>query len=84
MAWKGKVASKTSDQGSGTLTLDIDFYDDTNPAVMLVRRQIPVPAGATPTEIRQLVKDAGVKERSKANDLKTLDAKISVGDEVVI
>lgn len=84
MAWKGKVAKKTSDQASGTFTLDIDFYNDVNPAVMIVRRTVTVPASVTLAEILILVRGEGVRERAKFNDLKALDAKINVGDEVPV
>ena len=84
MAWKGRIAQKTSDQNSGTFTLDIDFYDDENPRVMIVRRQVSVPTSATRAEILILVRGEGVRERAKATDLKTLDAKIDAGDEVAV
>ncbi len=84
MAWKGKIAKKTSGQAAGTFTLDIDFYDDANPAVMIVRRTVTVPSSASLAEIQILVRSEGVRERSKFNDLKAIDGKINVGDEVVV
>lgn len=84
MAWKAKVAQKTSDQNSGTFTLAIDFYDTADPATMIVRREITVPASATLAEIQVLVRAEGVRERTKFNDLKVLDGRINVGDEVVV
>ena len=84
MAWKGKVASKKLDQLSGTFTLEIDFYDDVDPATMIVRRQVSVPASFTLAEIQVLVRADGMRERAKFNDLKALDGRIAVGAEVTV
>lgn len=84
MAWKGKVAAKRPDQASGTFALAIDFFDDADPLTMIVRRDVVVPSTASLAEIQILVRGAGVVERAKFNDLKTLDGRIAVGAEVTI
>lgn len=84
MAWKGKVASKRGDQAAGQFSLGVDFYDTVDPLVVIVRRDVVVPASATLAEIQILVRAAGVLERAKFNDLKSLDSRIAVGDEVTV
>jgi hypothetical protein len=84
MAWKGRVAGKRADQASGTFALAIDFYDDANPAVIIVRRDVVVPSSASLPEIQILVRAAGVVERAKFVDLAALDSRIAVGAEVTI
>lgn len=84
MAWRGKVAAKRADQESGTFTLAIDFYDTDRPAEVIVRRDIAVPATASPAELQALVRAEGVRERAKFNDLAALNARVNVGDEVAV
>ena len=84
MAWKGKVAQKRPDQGAGQFALAIDFFDDADPLVIIVRRDVVVPSSATLAEIQILVRATGVLERAKFNDLAGLDARIAVGVEVTV
>jgi hypothetical protein len=84
MAWKGKVAQKVGDQDAGQFRLAIDYYDTAAPGVMIVRRDVVVPASATLAEIQILVRATGVLERAKFNDLAGLDGRIAVGDEVTV
>lgn len=84
MAWKGKVAAKRGDQSAGQFALAIDYYDDTDPLVVIVRRDVVVPSSATLAEIQILVRAVGVVERAKFNDLKALDGRITVGTEVAV
>ena len=84
MAWRGKVAAKRTDQATGMFALAVDFYDDATPANVIVRRDIVVPATATPAEVQILVRAEGVRERAKYSALAALDGRIDVGDEVTV
>jgi hypothetical protein len=84
MAWKGKVAKKTLDQGPGQFTLTVDFYDDANPTIMIARRDVVVPIAATLAEIQLLVRAEGVRERAKSNYLAVLDGRIPLDAEITI
>ncbi len=84
MAWKGRVAAKRSDQAGGSFTLEIDFYDDVDPAVMIVRRTVIAPISATLVELVALVRDAGAQERAKFVALKAVVARVPDGYEVTV
>jgi hypothetical protein len=78
------VAKKTIEQPTGTFTLDVEFFDDTDPALVLVRKPVSVPVGYSVQEIQLEIRVAGARERAKFEALKTLDARITVGQEISI
>lgn len=84
MAWKARVAKKTTDQPAGVFTLDIEFFDDADPAAVISRKPLSLPYGVTLAEIQTIVKAEGAVERAKFNALQNLDSKIGVGAEISI
>lgn len=84
MAWKARVADKQLNPAAGTLTLDVDYFDDQQPGTVIVRHSLVFPPHATLAEMQSEVVNVGRQERAKRQALETLSARVSVGTEVAI
>lgn len=82
MAWRARVAKKTLQRVD--FVLSVEFFDDADPATVLLREDIAFPAGMTLAEIRADIKARGAKERAVMSNLRQLSDLINVGDEVPI
>ncbi len=84
MAWKARVVKKTADYVAQNLTLDVEYFDAADPALVLARRQHSFPAGATGAEVATSIKLAGASEKRAREAVGALDAQITVGQEITI
>lgn len=84
MAWKGKVVAKSANYETGEIVINVDYFDDANPATVLHQEQFRFPAYYTTTEMQLAVRNKGAEARRKRSQTDSTSALIIVGTEVTI
>ena len=84
MAWKARVARKATDQTTGMFKLDVEFFDDSEPARVVSRRALCLSCDLTAQEIQDKVRGAAAEERAKFAALRSLDTRFPLGSEISV
>jgi hypothetical protein len=84
VAWKGKVTAKSPDHARGEVVVNIEFFDDADPATILHGEQFRFPAFMSTDELVTAVRKVGSEERRKRAQVAALLDQIPIGYEVPI
>ena len=84
MAWRARVARKAVDQQTGMFKLDVEFFDDSDPATVVSRQALCLSCDLTAQEIQDKVRGLATSERAKFAALRSLDARFPLGSEISV